>query len=227
MQALPAQRKCTLRTKQILNMVFGTLDVLRAADYVLVFEATKIHAPSPQPARALQLWVVLQFVGAAVLSPVLSKVPICCNGNAAESAEVLFGLDPSSFGVSRVASASDLSAAHANQSLHRVFSRLLCDLPERSPVNGRAYVWHLLLFLVSDGLQVMIEALFRNSACRQCSVQLFAMHLNEVFAQTCTLTAASKDARPCFHAPEVLVPVAIGHSPNVVVTGPRLAQFCV
>ena len=208
-------------------MVFGTLDVLRAADYVLVFEASKIHAPSPQPARALQLWVVLQFVGAAVFSPVLPKVQVCCEGNSAKSAEVLFRLDPSSLGVSRIASASDLSAAHTNQSLHRVFSRLLCNLPERSPVNGRAYVWHLLLFLVSDGLQVIVEALFRNSACRQCSVQLLAMNLNEVFAQTCTLTAASKDARSCFHAAEMLVPAAIGHSPDVLVTRPRLARLCV
>ena len=64
-------------------MVFGTLDVLRAADYVLVFEATKIHAPSPEPARALQLWVVLEFDGAAVLSPVLPKVQVCCKGYAA------------------------------------------------------------------------------------------------------------------------------------------------
>ena len=64
-------------------MVFGTVDVLRAADSVMVFEATKIHAPSPEAARALQLWVVLQFDGAAVLSPVLSKVPVCCTGYAA------------------------------------------------------------------------------------------------------------------------------------------------
>ena len=62
-------------------MVSGTLDVLGAAEYVLVFEASKIHAPPPQPARALQLRVVLQFVGAAVLSPVLPKVPISCEGN--------------------------------------------------------------------------------------------------------------------------------------------------
>ena len=105
MQALPAQRKCTLRTEQMISMVFGTLDVLRAADYVLVFEESKIHEPSPEPARALQLLVVLQFLGVAILSPVLAKVQICCKGNAADTAEVFFGLDPSSFGVSRIASA--------------------------------------------------------------------------------------------------------------------------
>ena len=151
MQALPAQRKCTLRTEQMRSMVFGTLDVLRTADYCLVFEASKIHATPPQPARALQLRVVLEFVGVAVLFPVLPKVPVSCERNAAESAEVLCGLDTSSLGVSRVASASDLRAAHAYESLHGLFISFLSDLPERSPVDGRAYVWHLMLFLVGDG----------------------------------------------------------------------------
>ena len=208
-------------------MVLDTFDVLRATNDVLVFESSKTHTAPPQPAAALKLWMVVEFLGAAVLFPVPTKVPVCCERNAAKSAEILFRLYPTSLCMNRVASSSDLSAAHTNQSLHRVFSRLLCNLPERSPVNGRAYVWHLLLFLVSDGFQVIIEALFRNSACRQCSVQLLAMNLNEVFAQTCAVTAASKDARSCFHAAEMPVPSAIGHSPNVLVTRPRLARLCV
>ena len=174
-------------------MVFGTLDVLRTTDYTLVFKESEIHEPSPVPARGLQLWMVLQFLGVAIFSPVLAKVPICCKGNAADSSKIFFGLDPSSFGVSRVACAPDLSAAHADESLHSVFSRLPCHLPEHTPVNRRAYVWHLLLFLVSDCFQVIIETLFRNSISRQDRVEDFPMRLNHVFAQACRLTAASVD----------------------------------
>ena len=177
----------------MLSMVFGTLDVFRTADYTLVFKESKVHEPSPVPARALQLWMVFQFLGVAIFAPVLAKVPICCKGNAADSSKIFFGLDPSSFGVSRVACAPDLSAAHADESLHSVFSRLPCDLPEHAPVNRRAYVWHLLLFLVSDCFQVIIETLFRNSTSRQDRVQDLAMRLNHVFAQACRLTAASVD----------------------------------
>ena len=177
----------------MLRMVCPTLDVFRTAEYTLVFKNSKVHEPSPVPARALQLWVVLQFLGVAIFAPVLAKVPICCKGNAADSSKIFFGLDPSSFGVSRVACAPDLSAAHADESLHCVFSRLSCDLPEHAPVNRRAYVWHLLLFLVSDCFQVIIETLFRNSTSRQDRVQDLAMRLNHVFAQACRLTAASVD----------------------------------
>ena len=127
--------------------------------------------------------------------------------------------------MSRVASPADLRAAHAYESLHGLFIAFLGDLPERSPVDGRAYVWHLLLLFVSDAFQVVVPTVLGNSASRQCSVQLLAMNLNDVFAHTCTLTAATKDARASFHAPEVLVPAAVGHSPDVLVTGPRLALF--
>ena len=99
-------------------LVLDTFDVLWATNDVLVLEASKIDTAPPQPAAALKLWMVVEFLGAAVLSPVLSKVPVCCEGNAAKSAEILFRLDPSSLGVRRIASASDLSAAHTNQSLH-------------------------------------------------------------------------------------------------------------
>ena len=75
--ALRVQRKYIIRTEEMLRIVFGTLDALRAADYVLVSEATRIHAPSPEPARALQLWVVLEFDGAGILSPLLPKVQVC------------------------------------------------------------------------------------------------------------------------------------------------------
>ena len=99
-------------------MVCVTFDVLRATDDVLVLEPSKVHTALPQPAVALKLWVVVEFLGAAVLSPVLAKITVCCERNAAIFAKVLFGLYATNVGTDTVARSFDLSATHTDQSLH-------------------------------------------------------------------------------------------------------------
>ena len=95
-------------------MVCATFDVFRAADYVLVLGPSKNHTASPQPAVALKLWVVLEFVGAAVLSLILVKTPVSGERDAANFVEVVLCCYSTNIRIHCIATSLHLSAAEAN-----------------------------------------------------------------------------------------------------------------
>ena len=99
-------------------MVCATFDVLRAADNVLVFEPSKGHTASPQPAVALKLWVVVEFLGAAVLSQILVEAPVSGERDAANVAKVLVGFNATDLWIDKGAGSPYLCAAEAYQSLN-------------------------------------------------------------------------------------------------------------
>ena len=99
-------------------MVCATFDVLRAADNVLVFETSKGNTTPPQPAVTLKLWVVVEVLGAAVLSPILVEAPVSGERDAADFAKVLVGVNATNLGIDRSACSTYLCAAETYESLH-------------------------------------------------------------------------------------------------------------